>query len=146
MQSFGDNFFAGAAFALQQHGGAAVGNLGDEVEDFQHGLALAHDVFEVVALLESALELDVFLFSAAPSDGGAHISHQLFVVPGFLDEVGGAGLHGTHRVLHRAVGGDHDDREAGFVGTNLGQNIHAVAAGQGEVEQDQVEGLFADAL
>jgi len=29
---------------------------------------------------------------------------------------------------------------------NFGENLHAIAAGQGEIEQDQVERLFADAL
>ncbi len=65
---------------------------------------------------------------------------------GLLNEVGGPRLHGAHRVLHRTVGGDHDDRHAGFVGANFGQNFHAIAAGEGEIEQDQVERMFADAL
>ena len=146
MQGFGDDFLARAALALQEHGGAAVGDLGDEVKNLEHRLAFADDVFEVVALLEGALELDVFFFSAAPAHGGANVGEKLFVVPGFLDEIGGAGLHGAHRIFHRAVGGDHDHRQAGFVGANFGQNFHAVAAGQSEVEQDQVERMFADAL
>ena len=32
----------------------------------------------------------------------------------------------------------------GFVGANLGQNFHAVAAGQSQVEQHQIERTFAD--
>ncbi len=32
------------------------------------------------------------------------------------------------------------------MGANLGQNFHAIAAGQGEIEQDQIERMFADAL
>src|ERR1700683_338715 len=146
MQGFGDDFFAGAAFALQEHGGTAVGHLGNEIEDLQHHFALAHDVLEVVALLEGALQLDVFFFGATPAHGGAHVGEKLFVVPGLLDEVGGARLHGAHGVFHRAVGRDHDDWQAGFEGMNFGENLHAIAAGQGEIEQDQVERLFADAL
>ena len=32
------------------------------------------------------------------------------------------------------------------MGANFGQDFHAIAAGQGEIEQDQVERMFADAL
>ena len=146
MQGLGNDFLARPAFALQEHGGAAVRDLGDEVEDLQHRLTFADDVLEVVALLEGALELDVLFFGAAPPHGGAYVGQKLFVVPGLGHEVGGAGLHGAHRILYRAVGGDHDDGQARFVGANLSQNLQAVAAGQGEIEQDQVEGMFADAL
>ena len=87
---FGDQFFAGPALALQQNGGAAGRHLRHQVENLQHGLALAHDVFKVVALLQGALELNVFFFGAVAGDGGANVGQQLFVVPGLLDEVGGA--------------------------------------------------------
>ena len=73
-----------------KNGGAAGRDLRDQVEDPQHRLALADDVFEVVALLESALELDVLFFGAAARDRCAHVGQQFFVVPGLLDEVGGA--------------------------------------------------------
>jgi hypothetical protein len=103
--------------------------------------ALADDVLEVVALLEGALELDVLFFGAGAGDGGAHVGEQLLVVPRLLDEVGGAGLDGLHGVLHRAVGGDHDDGELLVAVANLGEDLEPVHVGQGEVEQNEVEGL-----
>ncbi len=109
---FRDQLLAGSALALQQHRRAAGSHLRHQVEDAQHRLALADDVFEVVALLQRALELDDFFFSAAAADRGAHVGQQLLVVPGLLDEVGRARLHGVDGVLHRAIGGDHDDRQA----------------------------------
>ena len=145
MDRFGDQLLAGAAFALQQHGGAAGRDLRDQVEDAQHGVALADDVLEVVALLEGALELDDLFFGAAAADGGAHVGQQLLVVPGLLDEVGGARLHGVDGVLHRAVGGDHDDRQLGVALANVLQHLDAIAVGHGEVEQHQVEGALGDA-
>src|SRR6202007_1775232 len=99
--------------------------------------ALADDVFEVVALLEGALQLNVFFFGAAPAYGRAHVGQELFVVPGFLNEVGSAGLHGAHRILHRAVGGDHDHGQPGLVSANLGEDVHTVAAGEREIEQNE---------
>src|SRR5262249_33949163 len=64
VDGFCDEFFPGSALTLQKDGRSASSDLADEVEDFQHRLAFANDVFEVVALLESTLELNVFFFRA----------------------------------------------------------------------------------
>ncbi len=64
VQRLGDQLLAGSAFALDEHGGAAGRDLRHQVEDAQHRLALADDVFKVIALLQGALELDVFFFGA----------------------------------------------------------------------------------
>src|SRR5215471_13706651 len=98
MDRLGNELLAGAAFALNQYRGAAGRNLPDQVENAQHGFALTHDVFEVVALLESALELLVFFFGAATGDGCAYVSQELLVVPRLFNEVGGALLHGADGV------------------------------------------------
>jgi hypothetical protein len=50
------------------------------------------------------------------------------------------------RILHRAVGGDHDDRLPRILGVDVHQDIHAVAVGQGEIEQDQIKAPLADAM
>ncbi len=105
----------------------------------QHDFALAHDVGEVVALLEGALELKVLFFGAVAGDGGADVGEQLFVVPGLLDEVFRAGADGFDDVVDGAVGGDHDDRQLGLALLELRQQLEAALAGQGEVEQHQVE-------
>ena len=44
-------------------------------------------------------------------DGGTDVGQQLFVVPGFLDEVFSAGADGLDDVGHGAVSGNHDDRQ-----------------------------------
>jgi hypothetical protein len=46
-------------------------------------------------------------------DGGADVGEELFVVPGLLDEVFGAGADGVDDIAYRAEGGDHDDRQVG---------------------------------
>ncbi len=106
---------------------------------FSMDLALAHDVGEVVALLEGALELQVLFFGAMAGDGGADVGQQLLVVPGLLDEVFRAGADGFDDVVHGAVGGDHDDRQLRLAFLDLGQQLQAALAGQGQVEQHQVE-------
>jgi hypothetical protein len=144
MDRLGDEFLASPAFALQQHGGAAGSNLRDEVENLEHGLALAHDVFKVVALLERALELNIFFFRFLPGHGSAHVGQQLFVVPWLLDEIRGAGLHGADGVLDRAVGSDHDDGLLRMRQPDFTEHVHAVFVGEREVEHDDVERALAD--
>ena len=68
VDGLGDELLAGAALALDQNSRAAGRDLRDEVEEAQHRLALADDIFEVVALLERALELDDLFFGAMPGD------------------------------------------------------------------------------
>ena len=138
VDGLGDELLAGAAFALDENGGAAGRDLGDEVEEAQHRLALADDVFEVVALLEGALELNDLFFGAVAGDGGADVGEQLLVVPGLLDEVFGAGADGVDDVADGAVGGDHDDGQVGLQLEDARQQIDAAFAGQREVEQQQV--------
>ena len=102
-------------------------------------LALAHDVREVVALLEGALELQVLFFGAMAGDGRANVGQQLFVVPGLLDKVFSAGADGLDHVVDGAVGGDHDDRQFGLALLDLRQQFEAALAGQRQVEQHQIE-------
>ncbi len=112
----------------------------------QHDFALAHDVGEVVALLEGALELQVLFFGLAAGDGGADVGQQLFVVPRLLNKVFRAGADGFDDVVHGAVGGDHDDRQLGLALLDLGQQLKSALAGQGQVEQHQVEVLLVENL
>jgi hypothetical protein len=130
VDGLGDELLAGAALALNQHRRAAGRDLRHQVEDLEHDLALAHDVGEVVALLEGALELQVLFFGAMAGDGGANVGQQLFVVPGLLDEVLRAGADGLDDVVHGAVGGDHDDRQFGLALLDLRQQLEAALAGQ----------------
>ena len=141
VNGLGDQFLAGSAFALDENGGAAGRNLRDQVEDAQHDFAFAHDVGEVVALLEGALELQVFFFGFVARNCGANVGEQLLVVPRLLNEVFSAGTDGFYDILDGAVSGDHDDRRFGLALLDLGKEIEAALAGQREIEQDEVEAL-----
>ncbi len=66
MQRLRDQLLARAALTLHQHRRPARRNLRHQVEQPQHRLALAHNVLEVVALLQRALQLHHFFFSAPP--------------------------------------------------------------------------------
>ena len=144
MDRLRDHFLAGSALALQKHGRAAIGHLRHQIENLQHGLALAHDVFEVVALLQRALELNVFFFGAAPADSGAHVGEKLLVVPRLLNEICRPNLHRAHGIFHCAERSDHDDRQARIMRSNLREDLHAIAARKSEIEQHQIKRTFRD--
>src|ERR1700761_7165292 len=146
VQRFGDQFLAGAAFSLDKHRGAAGRDLRYQVEDAQHGLALADDVLKVIALLEGALELNVFFFGVKARDGRANIGEEFIVVPWLLDKVLCAGADGLDYVVDFTVGGDHDDRQVGMMLANEVQNLQSVFSRQCEIEQDKVIGGLIDAF
>src|SRR6266567_6250558 len=146
MNRLGDEFFSGTALALDQDRGAAGRDLRNQIEYTQHDFAFAHDVGEVVALLERALELQILFFGAMPRDGRADVGHELLVVPGLLDEVLRAGADGLDDVVHRPVGGDHDNRQLLLALLYLRQQFQAALPGKSQVEEDEVEILeFQDA-
>ena len=137
----GDQFLARAAFALDQHRRPAGRHLRHQVEHAQHRVALAHDVREVVALLERALELQVFFLNAMPRHRGTNVGQQLLVVPRLLNEVLRARADRLHHVLHRAVGRDHDDGQLRQPLLNLRQQLQSALAGHGQIQQHQVVGF-----
>jgi hypothetical protein len=69
----GYKLLAGSAFTLDQDSGAGGSHLCHQVEDAQHRLALADDIFKAVPLLQGPLELDVLFFRALPGGSGADI-------------------------------------------------------------------------
>ena len=145
MNRLGDQFLAGAALAGDQHGRARGRDLRDQVEHGENPFALADDVREIVALLQGALELHVFFAQAPAFDGQRHLRQQLVVGPRLGDVVVRAALERRARHVDRAVGGDQHDRKAGIALVNFAQQFEAVAVGQADVEQQQIEGLLLQA-
>ena len=146
VDGLGNDLLARAALALNQNRRPAGRDLRHEVEDAQHALALAHDVREVVALLEGALELKVFFLGAVAGDGRANVGKQFLVVPGLLDEVFRAGADGLDHVVHGAVGRDHDDGQIGLALLELRQQLDAALAGQRQIEEHEIEALAIEEL
>ena len=140
----GDEFLACAAFAVNQDGRARRRHLADQVEHREHLVALADNVGEVVALLQSALELDVFLAQAAALDGLRDLHQQFIVGPGLGDVVLRAALERGPRHVDRTVGGDQDDGEVRVAPVDFAQQIETVAVGQADVEQKKIEWFFLE--
>jgi len=87
MDAFRDDFLAGTAFARDQHGRTRRRDLSDQVEYRQHFFALTDDVWEVVALLKRALEMNIFLAQTATFNGERHLGDQLVVGPWLGDVI-----------------------------------------------------------
>lgn len=141
-----DELLSGPAFALDKDGRPRGRDLHDNVEEAQHWLAFADDVFEAVALLEGATKKGDLGLGAAAADGGADVEDEFLIVPGLLDEVVGAGAYGFDDVADCAVSRDHDDGELRSQLNNAWQQIEAALAGKGEIEQEQIELLAREEI
>ena len=67
----GDEFLAGAAFALDEDGGAGGGDLLDRVEDLVHGGGIADEALQAEVFLDLLLELEVLLLQSRGPAGRA---------------------------------------------------------------------------
>src|SRR5580704_961218 len=146
MDGFGDDFFSGAAFAGDQHSGAGRRDLGDQVEDDLHFVALANYVREIVALLQGALELHVLIAQAAAFDRERNLRDQFVVGPRLGDEVLRAALESRTSHVNRAERGDQDDGELRITAADFTQQFQTVAIGQADVQQHEIEGLIFELL
>ena len=142
MNGLGDEFLAGAAFAADEHGGAGGGDLGDEIEQLLHAVALADDTREIEALFERALELEVFFAQPARLDGLRDLREELIIGPGFGDVIHGTALEGGAGHVNGAVRGDEHDGEMRVAAANFLEQIESVAVGQAHVEEQEVEGML----
>ena len=133
----GDELLAGAVLALDQHVGVAGRHGIDELEQRQHGLALADDVLERVLLTHPLLQPQM-LPALLHQVGGAieEPEQPLGVEIRLLDEVEGACLAGLQRALDGALSADDDHLEALVDGLQRPQHVDAVGVGQHQVEED----------
>src|SRR5258708_19414284 len=134
----GDEFLARAAFATDENRGARRRDLRDEVQKHLHFVALADNVREAEALLQGALELDVFIAKPARFHGLRDLGEQFIVGPRLGDVVHRAILESGASHIDRTVGGDQDDRELRIATLNLPQHLQTVAVRQANVQQQKV--------
>ena len=80
-----------------------------------------------------------------PRDCSPHVGQQFFVIPGLLDEIRRSRLHRLDCVFDRAVSRNHDYRKLRGMSVNLGEKVNAVAVGQRQIEQHQIEAAVAQA-
>src|SRR5258708_32188922 len=114
MNRLGDELLACAALSVDQHSRTRGRHLADEIEYRKHFFALADNIGKVVALLQSALELNVFLAQAAAFDSVRDLDEQFVVGPRLGDVIQRAALEGGPRQADRAMRRDQTDGEVWF--------------------------------
>ena len=102
-----DQFFAGAAFALNQHGAAGRSDHADGVLELLHATAGAHDVVERIASRGIALEGHVLALQRAAfdgiADGDADVVDESRAFADVIRSAAGLnGGHGCFNVINRS--------------------------------------------
>src|SRR5262245_34408671 len=146
MDGFGDQFFAGSAFALNKHSAATHGHLRNKVQNFEYLLALADDVAVTEALLQRTAQLKVFAHQLPLLYGIPHDDDKLLVVPRLCDVVVRAFFDGRDCSFQGADGGDDHDRQGGINLLDGLLDLHAGLPGQHEVQQNGVIPILFDLL
>src|ERR1700746_3136033 len=137
MNGFGNQFLAGAAFAADEHGRAGGPDLRHQIKQGQHLVAFSDNVGEIEALLEGALQLNVFIAQTASLNGLGNLREKLIVRPGLGDVVHRAAFEGSGGHLNGAVGGDQHNRQVRIVAVDVLQKLNTVAVRQTHVQQKE---------
>src|SRR6185312_11645424 len=97
-----------------------------------------HAALDAVQLEGIDLEGGVGGALPAPQQG-ADAGAQLTEAEGLDDVIVGAEIEAAHPVLDPSLGGEQEHREVGLFLAQVGKNIEAVAAGEVDVEHQQIE-------
>ena len=138
----GDEFLAGAAFAGDEDGGFAGGDLFDEGEDLAHGSGLAGHVAEGAVAGELALETLGFFGEAAVGDGAVQKNAEHGGLDGFFEEpVGTEVVDGGEGGFDVAEGGKDDGGDLNAFAGEAAEEFKAVHAGHFEIGDEDGDGV-----
>ena len=138
-----DEFLARAAFAGDEYGSIARGDLADRLQDFLHRFGAADDAFLVVGRIdERARGLRGGREVAARGEGLVDERDELRLVERLHDVVVRAELHRLDRGLRGAKGGHQDHHRLRLGAAEHLQRFDTGHAAHAVIEQDYV-GLFA---
>ena len=138
----GGQVLAGAGLAGQQHGGGrARGHARQQRLDLLHRRETADDRVEAVLLPLAAAQRPHFAPQLAGLERLLDEQRHFVEVERLVDVVVRAELHRLDGVLDRREGGHQDDQRLGRLLLDSAQHGQAVAVGQLEVEQHQIDAL-----
>jgi len=135
---------AGAGLAGDQHGRARVGDRAHRLEDRLHARIAADDVVEAQAIVERGLQLLVLAQQRRLGERAIDGDQHLVAGERLAEEVGGAVAHRLHGVLDRTERRQQHDGGVRVDLLHFLQQLHAAAARQAEVAQDEVDVAVAD--
>ena len=132
-----EEFFAGAAFAEQQHGGIGGGDALDLLADFADGSVFADDARKAVARGIFFAEDEIFAQQFLLAGGAVDEKFQVIEIDGFLEKIEGAFFHGGDGFFDGAECGEQNDRNGGVGLLGFAQHVEAGSAGHFQVGEDQ---------
>ncbi len=140
----GDELFADAAFAGDQHRLDAVGNRLDVPKQRLHPLASGQNPAESFTALQlrahhGLFEGEVLLFQFLDLKGALNPGDQPFALGGLDEEVEGPGAHALDRGFDLIQAGENDHGDFRMLFTDPGQQLVPRKMGHVEIEQDQAE-------
>jgi len=140
----GNQRFARAALAGDQHRGAGVGHAVDHIEHAPHAGIMADDVLHAEPHVELRFEglvlLDDLALIQRPLDGKL----QFVIQQRLGEQIEGAAADGIDGGFHRAVARDQDHRGLRTLSTAVRQHLEAVVLAQSNVDQGQIVRPFVE--
>ena len=136
MQASRDELLARAVLAGDQHARLGRRDAVDGGQHLLHRVRLAEDARRVLAA-----QLEVLALELGVLERVARQQEHAVAVERLLEEVVRALLGRLDRRLDRAVARDHDDGQVGAALDDVAQDLHAVAAGHLDVEEDEADVL-----
>ncbi len=133
----GNQFLAGAAFALNKHRAIGVCHLADVLKQPPHHAALADDAVKLLHCHDGAVALH-FTAQAAIFQQAACREQEVVHFQRFGKKVVGALLQRLHGLLYRAKCGDDQHCRGRVQALRDGQQAQAVGAGQAQVADQQI--------
>jgi hypothetical protein len=139
VQSAGDELFAGAALAEDQHREIGVGDATDTREELDHDRTLADDAGERRRGLPLGAQQPHLLLQLPVLERALQHPAQNFEVDRLGDEVAGAGAQGGDRGVHAAESGHHHHRHVGTVLAEPPAELDAAHSLHFEIGQHDVD-------
>ncbi len=139
-----EQFLAGAAFALEQHGGVGAGGTLHRLQGVTDDRRLPDDLGHAAAFRGFFLEQVVLAQQPALRERALDHQQQVIGVNRLGQEVERPVLHRRDSILNGAVGGHDDDREIRIGVLGGAQHAESVAIRKPEIgEHDRRQGLAA---
>ena len=139
MQRAGDEFLAGAGFAIDANAGLA----GRDALNLRHHASHGFPLEDKCVLADAGAQVLIFGFKASELEGVFNGDEKLFSGERLLQKIQSAEACGTDSHFDVGLAAHHDDRSGDPGGLQIFKQGKPVAAGHNHVAQDQVEGLGA---
>ena len=143
MNSSGDQLFAGAAFTLDQNSaGITLGDLAHHVEHLLHMAAVTDNVFDAELAFMGGAQVSDLLAKLTGFERLLDDNRQFVEIERLVDIIIRTETHSLDSGLKHAKGRNHDHDNLAVDLLDLFQHLKAIHAGQLDVKQHQLRGVF----